>query len=184
MKREFLEKLGLEKDVIDQIMDENGKDINKANGKLELVQKQLDEANNTIKTHEDKIKELSKVDASKLQEQIEKLQTESKQVKEDYENKIKDMQITSAIKEKLTDAQDSDLVAGLIDRSKLTFKDNAWSGIDEQVEGLKKDKAFLFKQTEEPKPSGFTPNQGAEQQGANCGDASVSSILAGIFNSK
>ena len=58
MKREFLEKLGLEKDVIDQIMDENGKDINKANGKLELVQKQLDEANNTIKTHEDKIKEL------------------------------------------------------------------------------------------------------------------------------
>ena len=83
MKREFLEKLGLEKDVIDQIMDENGKDVNKAKGQLELVQNQLTEANNTIKTHEDKIKELSKVDASKLQEQIEKLQTESKQVKED-----------------------------------------------------------------------------------------------------
>ena len=29
MKREFLKGLGLEDNVIDQIMDENGKDINK-----------------------------------------------------------------------------------------------------------------------------------------------------------
>ena len=36
MKRSFLEELGLEKDVIDKIMDENGKDVEKAKGSLYL----------------------------------------------------------------------------------------------------------------------------------------------------
>ncbi len=35
MKREFLKNLGLEDEVIDKIMAENGKDIEKAKGDLE-----------------------------------------------------------------------------------------------------------------------------------------------------
>ena len=47
MERKFLEGLELEggvklsKDIIDKIMDENGKDINKAKGDLEDVQGEL-----------------------------------------------------------------------------------------------------------------------------------------------
>ena len=44
MKREFLKGLGLEDTVIDQIMDENGKDINKANEKVKTLEA---EVNNT-----------------------------------------------------------------------------------------------------------------------------------------
>ena len=44
MKREFLKGLGLEDNVIDQIMDENGKDINKANEKVKALEA---EVNNT-----------------------------------------------------------------------------------------------------------------------------------------
>lgn len=56
MKRKFLEDLGLEKEVIDKIMNENGADIEaekakttEVNTKLEDATKQLEEANNTIK---------------------------------------------------------------------------------------------------------------------------------------
>ena len=56
MKRKFLEELGLEKDVIDKIMAENGADIEaekaktiEANTKLEDATKQLEKANSTIK---------------------------------------------------------------------------------------------------------------------------------------
>ena len=41
MKREFLESLGLEKDAIDQIMAENGKDITREKNKADAVQMQL-----------------------------------------------------------------------------------------------------------------------------------------------
>ena len=60
MKRKFLEDLGLEKDVIDKIMDENGKDINAEKEKLQAkdeelkaVQDQLKEANDTIGSYQD-----------------------------------------------------------------------------------------------------------------------------------
>ena len=56
MKRKFLEDLGLEKEVIDKIMNENGADIEaekakttEVNTKLEDATKQLEKANNTIK---------------------------------------------------------------------------------------------------------------------------------------
>ena len=52
MKREFLEGLGLEKDAIDQIMAENGKDITREKNKADSVQTQLDEAKNTLKGFE------------------------------------------------------------------------------------------------------------------------------------
>lgn len=48
MKREFLEGLGLEKDAIDQIMAENGKDITREKNKADSVQSQLDAANQKL----------------------------------------------------------------------------------------------------------------------------------------
>ena len=70
MKREFLEGLGLEKDVIDQIMAENGKDINREKNRADNVQTQLDEAKNTLKGSEGvNVEELSgKVTTAELDE--------------------------------------------------------------------------------------------------------------------
>ena len=44
MKRKFLEDLGLEKEVIDKILDENSADIGRAKGELETVKNQLEAA--------------------------------------------------------------------------------------------------------------------------------------------
>lgn len=48
MKREFLEGLGLEKDVIDKIMGEAGKDLTTEQNVTKAVKGQLDVANKSI----------------------------------------------------------------------------------------------------------------------------------------
>ena len=58
------------------------------------------------------------------------------------------MTVTNAIKMAIaSSAQDSDLVAGLVDRKKLILgEDGKVTGLDEQVKALKESKPFLFKQ--------------------------------------
>ena len=47
-------------------------------------------------------------------------------------------------------AQDSDLVAGLVDRNKLILgEDGKVAGLEEQVKALKESKPFLFKQEQQ-----------------------------------
>lgn len=169
MKRAELEKLGLEKEVIDKIMDMNGADINKYKGELETTKEQLTAANEQITSKDAKIEELSKVDAEQLQATITKLKEDNAKSKADYEAKIKDINTTNAIKSKLTDAQDVDLVASLIDKTKLG---QDLAGLDEQIKGLKESKAFLFK-SDESKPQGFEPNT----SGKNCGGTSLEALI-------
>lgn len=70
------------------------------------------------------------------------------------------MQLTSAIKLAIADsAQDCDLVAGLVDKTKLILGDDGKvTGLDEQVKSLKESKGFLFK--EQPKPQVQNPVPG------------------------
>lgn len=164
MKREFLEGLGLEKEVINQIMDENGKDINKAKGDYEDVKAQLETANNTIKERDKQIEKLKEVDGEKLKEEITKLQKLNKEAEKKYLDDLKELKLNNAIKLAIHDKVfNEDMAAGLFDKSKLILNDDGKViGIDEQLEGIKKDNAFLFK-TGEIK-NNYNPSAGA---GAN-----------------
>ena len=64
-------------------------------------------------------------------------------------------------------AQDSDLVAGLLDRTKLILGDDGKvTGLDEQVKALKESKPFLFKSEQKPDgKKGFFPLGGKETGG-------------------
>lgn len=147
MKREFLEGLGLSKEVIDQVMDENGKDINKTKSDYEDIKTQLETANNTIKERDTQIEGLKKVDGEALQAEITKLQNENKDAASKYENDLKELKLNNAIKLAINDKVfNEDMAAGLFDKSKLVLGDDGKViGIDEQLENIKKDNAFLFK---------------------------------------
>ncbi len=99
-------------------------------------------------------------DNDSLKAQIEALQKENKQAKEAADARLKDLQLTSAIKLAVAaDAQDTDIVAGLINRDTIIFgEDGKVTGLNEQVEALKQSKPFLFKQA--PAPISYTPKSG------------------------
>lgn len=153
MERKFLEGLELEggvklsKEVIDKIMDENGKDINKAKGDLEDVQGELKKAKETIKERDKQLEGLKDVDVENLNETIETLKKENKEATKKHEEELKDIKLTNAIKLAIAGKVfDEDMAAGLFDKTKLVLTDDGKvAGLNEQLESIKKDKLFLFK---------------------------------------
>lgn len=112
-------------------------------------------------------------DNEALKKQIETLQADNKKKDDDYQAKLKDLQLSNAIKLAIAGkVQEENIVSGLFDKSKLILGDDGKvTGLDEQLKDLKESKAFLFKEekpadTNEPKP-GFhvgSDGKGSDQQ--------------------
>ena len=140
MKRKFLEELGLEKDVIDKILDENSADIGTAKGELETVKKERDQLKQDIGERDTQLEELKKSsgDNEQLRQQIIDLQKTNSDAKKQYEAELKDLKLSGAIKLAIGDkAYDAELVAGLFDKSKLSIgEDGSISGLSEQLKAL------------------------------------------------
>lgn len=154
----------------------------------------FDEANTAKKKVEADLKERDKQleglkkaagDNEELQKQIEALQGENKTAKDKYEVELKDLKINTALKLALAgEVHDADLVAGLIDRSKIKVKDDGTieSGFDEELKSLRESKGFLFveKQADTgPKFKGAAPADGNKGGGEGIAEAqAISNIFA------
>lgn len=84
-----------------------------------------------------------------------------------HAQEMEDRELDYALRGAVTDAQDADLVLGLLDRGKLKRKDGKVEGLDEQLQALRKSKPFLFvqKAQEPPKLSGAQPAGGGSPAG-------------------
>lgn len=159
MKRKFLEDLGLTKEQIDSVMDENGKDIEAEKEKattttaeLEDLKKQLKEANSTITD----LKK-SNADNEALQAKVKEYEDTIKTQKADYEAKVRNLTLDSAIEKALSNAgaKHIDLLSTKIDREKLKIEeDGKVTGLDEQISAYKESYKDLFT----PKIEGRDPN--------------------------
>ena len=106
------------------------------------------------KKAEDDLEELKKSagDNASLQQQITDLQNAAKQKDTEYAEQIKAMKMANAIRLGITDAQDAELVAGLVDQSKLILGDDGkLTGLEEQLKTIRESKPFLFKVKEQDK---------------------------------
>lgn len=153
MKRERLEAMGLSKEQIDEIMQQNGLDIENAKQNAAPAEKQR---------------------ADSLQEQLNTLTGEltaardSAATARDWkakwdaaEAKIKAMNKASAIRDALAEykPRDAAMLARLLDNEKIIIGDDgSISGLKEQVEPLKASSAYLFADT--PDTRGGSPDGG------------------------
>lgn len=98
-------------------------------------------------------------DTESLKKQIKDLQEKNRADAEAAEVKMKDLRMNTAIKLAIgNNAQDTDIVAGLIDKNKLILgEDGKVTGLDEQVKALQESKPFLFKTAG---PQGYKPQGG------------------------
>nr|WP_275440235.1 phage scaffolding protein [Paenibacillus sp. ACRRY] len=91
-----------------------------------------------------------------LKKQIDALQTENQTAKEKYEADMKELRLNTALKLSLSgQVHDPDIVAGLLDKTKIELNEDGSvkGGLEEQVNGLRDSKAFLFVQKEETAPT-------------------------------
>nr|DAI96714.1 MAG TPA: minor structural protein [Caudoviricetes sp.] len=115
-------------------------DFNKVNETKKTLESQITERDKQLKDLGAKVK-----DNDDLSKQIADLQETNKKTKAEYDTKIKDMNIDSAIKAKLSDTKYPDLLVGKFDRSKLLVADDGTvTGIDEQLTGIKETYKELF----------------------------------------
>lgn len=113
-----------------------------------------------LKEQTDNLESLKKSagDNKELQNQIKQLQEDAAEKEQQYQNDLKELRLSNAIKTAITGkVMDEELVEGLFDKSKLLLgEDGKVTGLDEQLKNLQEKKFFLFKKEEEnPKPPAF-----------------------------
>lgn len=135
-----------EKELSGYVPKDRFDEVNESKKKLEASAKEHEAQMETLKA--------AAGDNEDLKKQISDLQIQNKEKEAEYQEQIKDMKLTNAIKLAISDsAQDCDLVAGLIDKGKLILGDDGKvTGLEEQVKTLRESKAFLFRETKETEP--------------------------------
>lgn len=155
MKREFLQnfKIGdqpLTKEIIDAIMEENGRDIEAAKkpfADYEHIKEQL-------KTAQDGLKAFDGVDVAKLQGEITTLQGKLTDKDKEWQDKIDGMTFDGKVKDAITAAKgkNAKAIAALLEMDTLRQSKNQDADIKAAVEALKKDSAYLFETEQVPPP--------------------------------
>lgn len=176
MKREFLKELGLEGDVIKQIMDENGKDVEEAKKEVEGLKQQVATQTTEIAGLKEQLTQrdadietlkTTAADNESLKTQLGELQTKYTTDTEALNQKIKDQQVefdtTRATETFFADVAFSSQLAK--DAAMAQFKakgfklaDGTFQGGKEWLEDLKKNSPDAFKAVEE-EPTNPNPQQ-------------------------
>lgn len=167
MKREFLEGLEvngvkLSKELVDQIMTENGKDIQREQAKVATAQQ-------TITDLQEKVKQFDGVDVQKLQNDI-----------KEWEKKYNGTLLENAINQKLAEskAKNQKAVRALLDMSILKLDGDKVLGLNEQLETIKKENDFLFGDVQQPKNTGMSHQGGTEGGGQDKKEEANAAIRA------
>ncbi len=165
MKREFLEGLKLEKEVIDQIMAENGKDIEAEKAKVTAAEADRDKYKEQLDTATTELDKFKDVKPEELQATIQKLQADLKAKDDEYAAKEADRLFRDSVREAITAAggKNEKAVMALLDLETLKGSKNQKDDIKTALEAVKKDNDYLFTSKEpidNPNPTGPTGGGG------------------------
>ena len=140
MKRDFLEGLGLEKDVVDKILDENSRDIGREKQKADQAKDDLAAAQKSLADRDKDIEELKKSsgDAEGIRKQLEELQNKYTKETDEYKAQLADRDYSDAITKTISDkdikfsskAAERAYIADLKAKH-LELKDGTLDGFDE-----------------------------------------------------
>ena len=155
MKRDFLQnfKVGeqpLPKEIIDAIMDENGRDIEEAKKPFEDYESLKEQ----LQTAKDGLAAFKDVDVDKLQGKITELTGQLADKDKQWQEKLNGMAFDGRIKDAITAAKgrNAKAISALLDVEKLKKSTNQDADIKDALEALKKDNAYLFEDDSTPPP--------------------------------
>lgn len=165
MKRDFLEALGLDKETVDKVLDENSKDIGREKQKLDQVKADLSTAQEQLAQRDKDIEELKKSagDVDGIKQQLADLQAKYTTETEQYQKQIADRDYADAVNRAIADkgvkfsskAAEKAFIADLT-ANRLTIKEGVLDGFDEYLKAQQSSDPTAF-QSEKPAPSIVRP---------------------------
>lgn len=143
MQRKFLEDLGLEKSIVDKILNENGADIEKAKSRLET---ERDNYKSQLETAQTALKKFEGVNVDELKGEIEKLNGDLATKENEYQTKIADMEFNSVLDGAISEsgARNSKAVKALLDLENLKTSKNQADDIKKALEQVKSENGYMF----------------------------------------
>lgn len=179
MNRKFLEDLGLEKEVIDKVLDEHSSNIGKYKGEAETAKQELVAVKQEVETLKGQLTERdgqletlkkSTGDIDALKQQIETLQNDNKVKDEAHAAEIKKMKVDTAIENALNAAKSKNNVAVKallkdLDKAELN-EDGTVKGLKEQIDALvaAEDTKFLFNTETKQNFKGAIPGETGNEE--------------------
>ncbi len=161
MKREFLQNLkigdqALTKEIVDAIMDENGRDIEAAKkpfADYDTIKSQLGEANTTIEG-------FKAMDIDGIKKAADDWKKKAEDAEKDAAAKIADMEFNGLLDSAITTAKGRNAKAlrGLLDVDALKTSKNQSEDITAALAKLKESDGYLFEDAQTPPP--YAPGTG------------------------
>lgn len=135
MKTDFLKGLGLEQDVIDKIMAENGKDIAAEKAKTTKAEGERDNFKDQLATATESLEKFKDVDPTAMQGEIDKLNQQLKDKDAEYAAKEADRIFSDTIKEaiKAAGGRNEKSVMALLDVDALKASKNQTEEYQESI---------------------------------------------------
>ncbi len=171
MKREFLKALGIEDTAIDQIMNENGKDINNSNEKIKTLETEVNNIKELLTNANNEIASYKDMDIDAIKQNAEEYKTKYETAEKDYQAKLSQMEYDNKL-DKYVDSLNvkNDIYKGAIKskivEKQLKFDGETLLGADDLVKGFKETYADAFVDAT-PKPTFAASTQGQANPGAN-----------------
>lgn len=183
MKRDFLQNFKvneqpLPKEIIDAIMDENGRDIEAAKKPFA----DYDSIKEQLQTAKDGLKAFEGVDVAQLQSKIADLQGELNAKDTEWQGKLADMAFDHALESAITGAngRNAKAIRALLDVETLKGSKNQEADIKSALEGLKKDSGYLFDDGQTPPP--YAGGTGTHNPKPNGEPTSLAGALRAKYN--
>lgn len=156
MKKEDLIELGIDEEVAKSVMAMHGKTVTGLNTQISTVESERDQFKEQLESNQTELNTLkeSAKGNEELTKQLEELQTKYDSIQSETESKLAHQKKDFAIKLALKDVNplDEDIVLAQLNTDTIQVTDSGLQGLKEQIETLKENKSFLFKQEELPTP--------------------------------
>lgn len=183
MKREFLQNFKvneqpLPKEIIDEIMAENGRDIEAAKKPFA----DYDSIKEQLQTAKDGLKAFEGVDVAQLQSKVTELQGKLDAKDTEWQGKLADMAFDHALEAAITGAKgkNAKAIRALLDVDTLKGSKNQEADIKAALEGLKKDSGYLFDDGQIPPP--YAGGTGTHNKQPNGEPSSLAGALRAKYN--
>lgn len=187
MKREWLKELGIADDLVDKIMAENGKDIEKFKTELSTKTEEAKNAQEQLITANKEIESYKSMDIEAIKKAADDYKIKYEAAEADSAKKIQDLKFDHIIENTLVSAKAKNVkaVKALLNLDALKLEGDKVVGIDEQLAALQKDNDYLFDTEKAPGGTGgskgaggkITPNPTEVNYGATLGKSQKREVI-------
>lgn len=146
MERKFLEELGLDKEAVEKIMAQHGKDIEAYKAAAETAAKDRDTYKGQLEEVSNKLQAFAGVDIEALRGEVETLKKDMAAKEADFQSQLADRDFQSLLMAGITEAKGKNpkAIAALLDIDALKASKNQKEDTAAAIKALAESDAYLF----------------------------------------